>query len=260
MILNRIIIGIGNRLVSALIKVGIIVKKTGNRDVIIKENTINDLVKNHFEYIQSLDHINFKSMKLALNILGDSDSNSSISIIETGSAAHGTKSTLLFDSYLNYENQYNNKKCSLITCDIRINPMVELRNSLSKLSTCVCDDSVHFLEKLSRDKSNIYNNSELLIYLDSFDLDFENPSPSGYHGLKEFIAIEPLLKKGTLLLIDDSPKSIEFCPESQKNKAKRYFDKNGIMPGKGMYVKEILDSRADVELLLHEYQLLYKFN
>ena len=32
------------------------------------------------------------------------------------------------------------------------------------------------------------------------------------------------------------------------------------MPGKGMYVKEILDSRADVELLLHEYQLLYKFN
>lgn len=243
-----------------LIKMNIVIKKRGSSNLIINSKSLDKVMINHFTKFSSLDHINYKSIETALNLFNKFSTKNRMSIIETGSAAYGTTSTILFDSYLNFEEKFNLKKCSLISCDIRITPMIVLNNKLSKLSECVCDDSVHFLDNLSKNSKEFYDNSDLLIYLDSFDLDYSDPLPSGYHGLKELIAIEPLLKKGTLLLIDDTPKSIDFCQESQKVNAKNSYNKYGLMPGKGMFIKKVLEERRDVELIFHEYQLLYKFN
>jgi len=241
-------------------KINIIIKKSGKNDLKMNFNSVDEVMTEHFTNISSLDHICKKSIDVSLKLFTKTSKRTTMRIIETGSAAHGTKSTILFDRYLNFEQQHNNKKCSLISCDIRVNPMVDLNNKLTKLSKCVCDDSIHFLEQLALNSKNIYDDCDLLIYLDSFDLNFADPLPSGYHGLKELIAIEPLLKKGTILLIDDTPKSIEFCPDSQKEKAKRYLDQYGMMPGKGMFIKKVLEERSNIELIFHEYQLLFRFN
>ncbi|MCK4815409.1 hypothetical protein KA005_06540 [bacterium] len=42
-----------------------------------------------------------------------------------------------------------------------------------------------------------------LLYLDSFDLDTNDPHPSAFHHMKEFLAIERHLQNGALIVIDD---------------------------------------------------------
>jgi hypothetical protein len=97
-----------------------------------------------------------------------------------------------------------------------------------------------------------------VIYLDSYDLDFYNPEPSGKHGLAEYNALKPVIDKDTLMLIDDTPVS----PEWLDTRGQLYVDMidfyrdTGIMPGKGMYV---LDEVRNAEKIIHNYQVLYKF-
>jgi hypothetical protein len=45
-----------------------------------------------------------------------------------------------------------------------------------------------------------------VVYLDSFDVDFDNPVPSAVHHLMEFCAIGPALGPKTIVVIDDCPK------------------------------------------------------
>jgi len=148
----------------------------------------------------------------------------------------------------------NEFKGTFRTCDIRINPMIELINKVSTDTKLFCSDSVKFLKNqaISNNKSCNY-----LIYLDSFDLDYNNPNPSGLHGFKEFLEIIPLLKKGTVLLIDDSPINLEHCPEYAKNDSLRYFNEFGIIPGKGMFIDPIIKSFKNIKKVFHKYQIIY---
>lgn len=103
------------------------------------------------------------------------------------------------------------------------------------------------------------NNNEVdVIYLDSYDLDFDNPEPSGQHGLKEYKALLPVYKKDTLLLIDDTPINPYWLPfrNDMYNRVVSKYNSGLKMPGKGMY---ILDEEKNADLLLHNYQILYKF-
>jgi hypothetical protein len=98
-----------------------------------------------------------------------------------------------------------------------------------------------------------------VIYLDSYDLDFYNPEPSAKHCLAEYMALKPAIKKDTLLLIDDTPMN----PYWLDTRGETYYDMLdyygmfGIMPGKGMYV---LDEVKNADKLIHNYQVLYRFN
>jgi len=47
-----------------------------------------------------------------------------------------------------------------------------------------------------------------LLYLDSFDVDFDNPLPAAIHHMKEFVAVAPLIEPDTLVMVDDSPCSV----------------------------------------------------
>jgi hypothetical protein len=43
-----------------------------------------------------------------------------------------------------------------------------------------------------------------LLYLDSYDLDVDDPFPSAFHHIKELIAIRPCLRAGSIVAIDDN--------------------------------------------------------
>jgi len=77
----------------------------------------------------------------------------------------------------------------------------------------VCGDSVAELYRLRKSLSAID-----FLYLDSFDLDWNNPHPSALHHLKELCAAAPLLRPGAIVFVDD----------------------NASGAGKGMYVAEYM--------------------
>lgn len=122
-------------------------------------------------------------------------------IIETGSVRdnknyHGDGcSTLLFDKYVNYRNG------CVRSVDTNSNA-VELVQQYASTKTLVHHgDSVPYLHSLAF--SNDINHIDLL-YLDSFDLNWDNTHPSAFHHFKEMMAIMPKITKGTLIVVDDN--------------------------------------------------------
>ena len=67
-----------------------------------------------------------------------------------------------------------------------------------------CGDSVGFLRSITNRPPADLSAIDLL-YLDSLDVDYENPLPSAIHHLKELAAISPLLSADSLVVVDDSP-------------------------------------------------------
>jgi hypothetical protein len=59
-----------------------------------------------------------------------------------------------------------------------------------------------------------------LLYLDSFDVDFDDPLPSAIHHLKELLAIAPLVSFETLVVVDDSPSSFIGVPDGDNRSSR----------------------------------------
>lgn len=214
-----------------------------------KAQDLRSLTNDHFQSIGSPEHICRPTMEMALEMLRESPSE----IIETGAAAWGTKSTLLFDSYVNSFGGH------LMSVDIRVEPLYTLTRICSQATKIFCDDSLAFLRSIDRTRK--YD----LFYLDSFDVNLYDPVPSMVHGLHEFLIILPILKKyGGLLLIDDTPESCDVWGEVVNSEVldrikdfKRIYN---IVPGKGALVKQLVDNQGIGTTLAHEYQLLVLFN
>lgn len=100
-----------------------------------------------------------------------------------------------------------------------------------------CSDSVAWL-KSRTDLSEID-----LFYLDSYDVEWSDDIPSATHHLNEFLAIEPYLKKGAIVAIDDNS---------------RFRDTNK-RTGKGRMIFEYLESKQ-IFPVYDEYQIIYEFN
>ncbi len=209
-----------------------------------------ELLKEHFSnYENTEEHICYPTFKRLFEEI-EAKGCPPLTILETGTAYAGTKSTYLFDAYVK---KYGGHFWSV---DISENTCAEARKHVSSSSEIVCDDSVHFLETWVKEHPG---QKADIVYLDSFDLDWNDPFPSGDHGLKEYFAILPALKEGSLLLIDDTPNTcLEFLEMDhhmflQAKKAEQKF--NLSLVGKGMYIPE----HCKAECLSHLYQLLYKF-
>ena len=199
---------------------------------------IHELLDFHFKTYSDQKHINREMFEIIL----ESSFGSSMNILETGSAAHGTKSSILFASYVKIFGGHFDT--------VDINPEIKLYFSFLESSKIKfhTEDSIKFLKNLE-DK---YINSLDLIYLDSFDLDINNPNPSQEHGLNEFLSLNKLLKKGAIIAIDDTPVRYELFGNTQKNK----FD---FIPGKGRLVLDFLDKNPKLyEILYHNYSLVIK--
>jgi hypothetical protein len=130
------------------------------------------------------------------------------------------------------------------------------RGNMCPGTQLVHNDSVAFFKEWTSEST--YTSADI-IYLDSYDLDFYNPEPSAKHCLAEYMALKSAIKKDTLLLIDDTPMN----PYWLDTRGETYYDMLdyygtfGIMPGKGMYV---LDEVKNADKLIHNYQVLYRFN
>jgi len=105
-------------------------------------------------------------------------------------------STLLLDEYLHFFRHSG----SLTTIDINELLCEFAKPLLSTNSTIICSDSVTALTKLGED---VNFPSIDLLYLDSYDLNWNDPHNSALHHFKELFAISPKLKKGTLIVVDD---------------------------------------------------------
>ncbi len=100
-------------------------------------------------------------------------------------------STYLFDKFINY---YDGQ---VLSVDISEDSCGHARKMVSKKTEITTSDSVKFLWNL-----NINENIDF-VYLDSFDVEIDNPIPSQLHHLKELCALISKLNKGTLIVIDD---------------------------------------------------------
>lgn len=203
-------------------------------------NSLDRLVEVHFLRHSSPTHVNRVGLTLALRQL---ESRAAL-IVETGSSAWGTNSSLLFDSYIK---EFGGV---FLTVDLREQAASDLRPKLSEYSQAFTGDSVVFLEKLELPE---HFSSISLAYLDSYDLDLENPQPAMQHGLLEFHAVHPFLAEGSILVVDDTP--IEFSLLG--NQAWKHFRDDGLVPGKGaLILRSPLITQYDV--LYHHYNLVLR--
>jgi len=101
-------------------------------------------------------------------------------------------STVLFDEFVNF---YDGK---VISVDINKTHCDFARPLVSSKTEIFCADSVKFLWRLNPQ-------TEIdLLYLDSFDINFNKPHLSMLHHIKELCAIIGRLKNGTIIAIDDN--------------------------------------------------------
>jgi SAM-dependent methyltransferase len=102
-----------------------------------------------------------------------------------------------------------------------------LARKLCPNARVICGDSVMELYRLRQVVERID-----LLYLDSYDLDWDNPHPSSLHHFKELCAASSLLKSGSVVFVDDNHRRV----------------------GKGMYVRDYM--RGIGAILIHDgYQI-----
>ena len=154
-------------------------------------------------------------------------------IIETGCLrvagnwAGDGQSTFLFDTYAQQRGGW------AFSIDINLESIETARRACSHITQFILNDSVAALNALS---STLPTTASLL-YLDSFDLDINNPTPSAIHHILELLAARPLLGPGTVVVVDDF----------------------GIADrgGKGMIVNDFF-SRSSAEVLYNGYQKVWR--
>ncbi len=206
--------------------------------------SLDTLVFWHFLSQSYLGHPNRYGLKLALGELR----NNSALIVETGTSAWGCDSTRLWASYIkSFGGQ-------LYSVDIRDEPRRKLGYLGSNVLLSV-GDSVEFLQNFSKSTNEKID----LLYLDSFDVDWNEPMASAIHGFEEFESSLPSLKSGSIVIIDDTPNTIKWIPHSQQEEVRRFEEAFGFLPGKGCLVLDYVRKRQDLfQVIHHEYNLVIK--
>ena len=192
-------------------------------------------------------HLNYLTFK---ELFKQMNNNKNMIILESGIASAGTQSTYLFNEYVRkYGGQF-------LSVDINQRLVDAHRGNMCPSTTLICDDSINFFKDWVKQNPN---KKVDVCYLDSYDLDFYNPQPSAMHGLNEYLALLPAFRNNSLLLIDDTPSTPYWLDTrgSLYNDMIEYYNKNDSLPGKGQYV---LNVNKNADTLLHNYQVLYKFN
>lgn len=120
-------------------------------------------------------------------------------IIETGTArikdnwAGDGQSTLIWDWYIN---KYPTAQC--VSIDLSEQSVNTACEQTSKVKY-ICGDSISVLNSMADNDLNKCG----LFYMDSFDLDQNNPLPSSLHHLMELTAVWRFLPSGCMIVVDD---------------------------------------------------------
>ena len=169
-----------------------------------------------------------------------------LQVVETGTSAWGADSTRLWDEYVRIAGGL------VLTVDIRPDPSLLLQNKVSKSTKFFISDSVEFLEGLA--KRNFVAD---LIYLDSFDVDWDDPLPAEEHGRKEFEIAKSLIRIGGIILIDDTP-THQFAKQLGIVTASDEHGTKSIVRGKGAKALSAITDDPRFEILNHEYAVAIK--
>lgn len=81
-----------------------------------------------------------------------------------------------------------------------------------------------------------------LFYLDSYDVDWNNDTASADHHLKEFKIIQPFIRPGAVVAVDDNSRWVN----------------NNQRTGKGRAIVEYLETQGHLPIL-DEYQIIFQF-
>ena len=99
-----------------------------------------------------------------------------------------------------------------------------------------CEDSVLYLStQIDLDRVDLF-------YLDSYDVKWNDDHLSADHHLREFLTIEPHLKPGAIVVIDDNSR---FLNSNQRT-------------GKGHYIADYLETK-EIRPIYDAYQIIYRF-
>lgn len=206
----------------------------------------NSLVTKHFKAWSQVDHQNREGLRLALELL----ENGPAIIVETGTSAYGTDSSRLFDGYVS---RFGGRFFSV---DISKYPSRRLRLQHSSRTEFFVSDSLTFLRSIQE----VFKLERIdFVYLDSWDVDWDNPTQCAIHGLAEFKLVQPYLKKGSVLVIDDTPNSLKWIPSEFRDVATKYEQTYGVLPGKGALVVKELKTNMNVRKIWHDYNCVYLF-
>ena len=137
-------------------------------------------------------------------------------------ARNDGSSTMLWDAYAKH-----NPTTNVYSCEIDRKVVEMAADHVSDRVAFYVGDSVQRLRMVPVKID--------LLYLDSFDLSWQNPHPSALHHVMEMASITPMLKPGALVLIDD-------C---------------GPDGGKGLYVANWLH-RINATPIMRHYQYLWR--
>lgn len=157
-------------------------------------------------------------------------------IIETGTLRNpgnwkDGQSARLFTEFVDYHSG------SVRSVDIDPEAVAAARNAIASDSfESTCMDSVLYLAT-QLDLATVD-----LFYLDSYDVKWNDDHLSADHHLKEFQVIEPHLKPGALVVIDDNSR----------------FLHSNLRTGKGHYIADYLQAKG-IQPVYDQYQLIYKF-
>ena len=161
---------------------------------------------------------------------------SNFNIVETGTLRTpgnwmDGQSARLFTEFVDlYGGQMRSVDIDSVACEAARNTIASDRFSV------VNSDSVAWLETLT-DLDQVD-----LFYLDSWDVDWNNDTASAEHHLKEFLVIEPHIRPGTVVVLDDNSRWVN----------------NSRRTGKGRRVVEHLESQGHLPIL-DEYQIIFQF-
>jgi hypothetical protein len=212
--------------------------------LLMKTATTEDLCRIHFSMWSDANHINREGLALALSLT----SKVNPVVFETGTSAYGTDSTRLLDRFTEkYSGEFHS---------VDLNPrasraLLLQHGSRTNLHT---SDSIEFIK---RDLIAITAKVDLC-YLDSWDVNWLDPLPSAEHGLNEFLAVKTFLFKDSILIIDDTPASIDYVPVAYRDEALKFLKTYGVLPGKGSLALKAIKETNFGEVLLHQYNVVIR--
>lgn len=208
-----------------------------------KELSTTQIVEQHFSLFSSPSHVALRGFQTALESLAGEPAR----ILETGTSAWGADSTVLWAKYV------NSFGGQLISVDIRPEPRQRLGNLGARVELEV-DDSVAFIQKYAlSSESSPFN----LVYLDSFDVDWNNPSLAAEHCWAEWEAIQSLVADGTVVVIDDTPKELSHVSWASSEVQEAVRNPAEVI-GKGALVYDFVRENASWEVLHHSYNLVVR--
>jgi hypothetical protein len=157
-------------------------------------------------------------------------------IIETGTLRNpgnwkDGQSARLFTEFVEHHSG------SVRSVDIDPTAVASAQNAIqSTRFKSTCEDSVLYLS------TQLDLNQVDLFYLDSYDVKWNDDHLSAQHHLREFLTIEPHLKNGAMVVIDDNSR---FLNSNQRT-------------GKGHYIADYLETKKILPVY-DAYQIIYKF-